>query len=110
MKTPLYLLCLMLPFGSDASFFSRKEGVIFETKGEAVIIRSGTFTMGIERKNIPIPQLLDVRLQNEFSSLRHDNESGWTKCRVPLKGELGLTGVTERSLVFDCKPIQYFSK
>lgn len=110
MKNLLYFICLLVPFGSDASLFSRKEGVVFQTKGEAVIMRSGTFTMGIERKNIPIPQLLDVRLQNDFSGLRHDNESGWTKCRVPLKGELGLTGVTERSLVFDCKPIQYFVK
>lgn len=110
MRTILFILWLMVPIASDASLFGKKEGFIFETKGEAVIMRSGTFTIGIERKNIPIPQVIDIRQQNEFSSLRHDSESGWTKCRVPLKGELGITGMTERSLVFDCKPIQYFSR
>jgi hypothetical protein len=29
---------------------------------------------------------------------------------VPLKNELGITGITERSLVFDCIPLKYFDK
>jgi hypothetical protein len=99
---------MLLSSNTNAGLFNKKEGAIFETKGEAVILRSGTFTIGIERRNIPIPQIIDVRIQSEFLSLRHDSESGWTKCRVPMKSEIGITGVTERSLVFDCKPIQYF--
>ena len=79
-------------------------GLIYETKGEALIYRSAPFTSSIERRNIPIPSVIDVQTNPSFSDIRSDRSSGWTKCRVPLKSELGITGVTERSLVFDCRP------
>jgi len=114
MKNKPILVKLVLSFlffsNVNAGLFSSKEGSVFQTKGEAVILKNSTFTTGIERRNIPIPEFIDIRTNNDFRSLRHDSESGWTQCRVPLKNELGITGVTERSLVFDCKPLQYFSK
>lgn len=82
------------------------EPVVFQTKGEALIYRNSTFTVGIERRNIPIPTVIDVRATSGFESMRADRDSGWTKCRIPLKGEIGFTGITSRSLVFDCKPLQ----
>jgi hypothetical protein len=107
-KITLFIFCLSM-FNSHAGLFSSKQGVIFQTKGEALILKNSTFTTGIERRNIPLPEVIDVRTQAGFSGLIHDSESGWTKCRVPLKNELGITGITERSLVFDCKPLQYFN-
>lgn len=95
-------------FNASAGFFSRKEGSTFETKGEAVITRNSAFKFGIERRNIPIPLFIDVRQGLDFKELTHDNESGWTQCRIPLKQEIGLTGPVTRSLVFDCKPLTYF--
>ncbi len=95
---------------SAALFFSTLpiavSAQMYETKGEAVIFKNSTFTIGIERRNIPVPTLIDVRANPEFTSLTSDSRSGWTKCRVPLKGELGITGVTERSLVFDCRRVR----
>ncbi len=93
---------------AQAGLFSSKQGVVFQTKSEAKILTNSTFTVGIERRNIPIPSIVDIRVNTDFAGLTHDSETGWTKCRVPLKSELGWTGITERSLVFDCKPIQYF--
>jgi hypothetical protein len=111
MKTTLFLIALFFnTVNAQAGFFSSKEGVVFQTKGEAVIMRNSSFTMGVERRNIPIPEVIDIRVNAGLTGLTHDSESGWTKCRVPLKGELGLTGITERSLVFDCKPLEYFKK
>ena len=107
-KTFLLAIFMLSTTNGHAGLFSSKEGVIFQTKGEAIIMKNGSFTSGIERRNIPIPDVLDVRTNGNFSGLTHDAESGWTRCRVPLKGEIGLTGITERSLVFECKPIQYF--
>jgi hypothetical protein len=109
-KSSVFIVIFAFCLSAFAGIFSSKQGMIFETRGEAVILRNSTFTTGIERRNIPIPQVIDVRVNVEFSSLTHDSESGWTKCRVPMKSELGLTGVTERSLVFDCKPLSYFKK
>jgi hypothetical protein len=86
--------------------YARNEAVLYETKSEALIYRSSTFTVGIERRNIPIPAVIDIRMSPDFRGLTSDSKSGWTNCRVPLKGELGITGVTERSLVFDCRPIK----
>lgn len=82
-----------------------KSSYLYETKGEALIRKNSTFLTSIERRNIPIPRLIDVRQSLEFASLISDRDSGWTKCRVPLKSEIGLTGVTERELVFDCRPM-----
>ena len=79
---------------------------VYETKGEALIRANSAFFTKIERRNIPIPRIIDVRQIPEFAGLLSDRDSGWTKCRVPLKGELGLTGVTERELVFDCRPLK----
>ncbi|NBQ48519.1 MAG: hypothetical protein EBU33_08720 [Sphingobacteriia bacterium] len=103
----LILLCQSI-INVHAGIFSSKQGMVFQTKGEAVIMKNSTFTTGIERRNIPVPDFIDIRINGGYSGLTHDSESGWTKCRVPLKGELGITGITERSMVFDCKPIQYF--
>lgn len=111
MKNLFLLIALFLCISkAQAGFFSSKEGVVFQTKGEAVIMKNSTFTIGIERRNIPLPEVIDVRANAGLAGLTHDSESGWTKCRVPLKSELGITGVTERSLVFDCKPLEYFKK
>lgn len=108
-KYVLVLLNLFLSI-ANAGLFSSKEGIVFQTKGEAVILKNSTFTTGIERRNIPIPEFIDIRTNYDFRGLSHDSESGWTKCRVPLKNELGITGITERSLVFDCLPLKYFDK
>jgi len=97
-----------LALQSQAGIFSSKEGAVFETKGEAVITRNSTFKFSIERRDIPIPLVVDIRQDSNYNGLIHDRESGWTKCRVPLKSELGITGIAERSLVFDCKPLTYF--
>jgi hypothetical protein len=112
MKTYLVFFTFMLILcNANAGIFSsKKEGVVFQTKGEALIMKISTFTTGIERRNIPIPEIIDIRKNSDFSSVTHDSESGWTKCRVPLKGGLGITGLTERSLVFDCKPLKYFTR
>ena len=85
-----------------------KEGRTFQTKGTAVVMASGTFTVGIEQRGVQIPTYIDTTSDSMWNGLRHDSESGWTKCRLPLKSSLGVTGVTERSLVFDCKPLTYF--
>ena len=103
-----FIISFLITCNAHAGIFSSKQGITFETKGEAIIMKNSTFTTGIERRNIPIPIIIDVRIDSRFSSLTHDSESGWTLCRVPLRGELGLTGITEKSLVFDCKPLQYF--
>lgn len=108
MKIFITTLLILYSSLSNAGIFSSKQGSVFQTKGEALIMKNSTFTTGIERRNIPIPEILDLRATSDFRGLVHDSESGWTKCRVPLKGELGITGTTERSLVFDCKPLQYF--
>lgn len=108
MKILILSFLLFISSASNAGLFSSKQGSVFQTKGEAVIMKSSTFTGGIERRNIPVPEILDLRSTSEYRGLTHDSESGWTRCRVPLKGELGLTGITERSLVFECKPLQYF--
>ena len=108
MKILFLSVLFFISTASNAGLFSSKQGAVFQTKGEAVIMKSSTFTGGIERRNIPVPEILDLRNTSEFRGLTHDSESGWTLCRVPLKSELGLTGITERSLVFDCKPLQYF--
>jgi|GEM_PF-3448742 hypothetical protein len=109
MKKLFSTLVLLGYFASAQSgIFSSKEGVVFQTKGTALILTNSTFTTEIERRYIPIPSVVDLRVHTDFQGLIHDSESGWTKCRVPLKGELGWTGLVERSLVFDCKPLQYY--
>lgn len=101
-KIQFFFFALLLPILAIA----RNQAVLYETKGEALIYRDSTFKVGIERKNIPIPTLIDIRKSADFQDITSDSSSGWTKCRVPLKGEIGLTGITNRSLVFDCKPIR----
>jgi hypothetical protein len=91
-----------------AGFFSSKEGKTFETRGASVVLTSGAVTTGVEQRNIPIPQYIDVMSSTQWSGLHHDSESGWTKCRVPLKGEVSWQGIKERTLVFDCRPLTYF--
>ena len=103
------LLLITLSFPSIAGIFSSKQGAVFQTKGEALILTNSTFTTGIERRNIPIPEIIDIRTNPDFQNVTHDSESGWTHCRIQLKGQIGITGITERSLVFDCKPLQYFN-
>jgi hypothetical protein len=105
----LFFVIFLASHAAFAGIFDSKQGMVFQTKGEAVVLKNSTFTTGIERK-ISIPQIVDVREQAEFANLRHDSDSGWTRCRVPLKGEWGITGKTERSLVFECRPLQYFPK
>lgn len=101
------LLILYAPY-SGAGFFSSKVGQTFQTKGVAIIYRNGTFTVGIEKRNISIPTYIDVEENSSLNGLTHDDESGWTQCRVPLKSEFAITGMVERSLVFSCKPLTYY--
>ena len=104
----LTLLLLIFASCTIAGIFSSKQGRTFQTKGVALIYRSGTLSDGIEKRNIEIPSLVDVEKSADFRGLAHDSESGWTKCRVPLKSEFSITGTVERSLVFDCKPLTYY--
>jgi len=91
-----------------AGWFSAKEGKTFETRGMAVVMLSGSFSTGVEKRDIPIPKYIDVTSSNVFNGMTHDSESGWTKCRIPQKGGIGWDGVKEKQLVFDCKPLTYF--
>jgi hypothetical protein len=93
---------------SYAGIFSSKQGKTFETRGTAVVMASGTFTTKIEERDIQIPRYIDVTESRMLSGITHDKESGWTKCRVPLKKELGWDGPRNRELIFDCKPLTYF--
>lgn len=104
-----FILALSITSHAGAGWFSPdKEGRTFQTKGTAIIMARGTLTTGIEKRGVPIPEYIDTTSNSMWMGLTHDSESGWTKCRVPLKSSLGVTGVTERSLVFDCKPLTYF--
>jgi hypothetical protein len=98
-----FITLILVPI-AHAAFFSQKEGKTFETRGAAYIYFNGTFTTGIEQKNIPIPSYIDVTRDPRWSGLSQDAESGWTKCRVPLKRQ----NLTDRELVFECKPLTYF--
>ena len=69
---------------------------------------SGALTTGVEKKDISIPPFIDITSNSQWNGLRHDSESGWTRCRVPLKGELSWQGIKDRDLVFECKPLTYF--
>lgn len=91
-----------------AGWFSAKEGKTFETRGMAVLMSSGSFSTGVEKRDIPIPKYIDITASSLFNGMTHDSESGWTKCRIPQKGGLGWDGVKEKQLVFDCKPLTYF--
>ena len=92
---------------ATSGLFSSKQGVAFQTKGVASVTYSSTFTYGTEQSDISIPKFIDIRENTDFNSLTHDTESGWTRCRVPLKSKLGLSGIIKRTLVFECKPLQY---
>ena len=110
-NTYFKLICVILLFKIStpcAGIFSSKEGKSFQTRGTAVIFSNGAITVGVEKKDIPIPSYIDVTRSAEWNGLKHDSESGWTKCRVPLKSELSWQGVKERALVFDCMPLTYF--
>ena len=93
---------------SEAGLFSKKEGKTFQTRGAAVILSNGALTTGVEKKDISIPSFIDITSSSQWNGLRHDSESGWTRCRVPLKGELSWQGIKDRDLVFECKPLTYF--
>jgi hypothetical protein len=108
MKKYILLFLISASSISNAGLFSSKEGKTFQTRGTAVILSNGAITIGVEKKDIPIPSYIDVSGSAQWNGLRHDSESGWTKCRLPLKGELSWQGVKDRDLVFDCKPLTYF--
>lgn len=100
----IVVLCLMVVSAPVAS----RQGMTFETKGVAEILRKSTFTFGTEARNIPIPQFINAQDDPAYFALRHDRDSGWTMCRVPLKSERSITGTVERTLVFECKPLAYY--
>jgi len=77
---------------------------VYVTRGTAVIYASGTLASQIEKSDIPIPGTISTADPN-WSDLYSDVNSGWTKCRLPLKTEWGLTGPWQRSLVFECMRI-----
>lgn len=104
-------LLLFLAFKNlaTAGIFTDKQGKTFETKGTATIIREGAFTIGVEKKDIPVPTYINIEIDKRFSDISHDSDSGkWTKCRLPLKGDKSFLGAIERILVFDCKPTSFF--
>jgi hypothetical protein len=111
MKSSFYMFIALSSFifNVNAGWFSSKEGKTFETRGSAVVYTSGSFTVGVEQKNISIPSYIDVKSSTQWNGITHDSESGWTKCRVPLKGKMSWQGVKDRSLVFDCRPLTYFN-
>lgn len=99
----------LLLFALTEVAFAAREGRTFETRGMAVIFTSSTFTVGIEKRDIPIPQYLDVDIDPGWRGLSHDSSSAsWTKCRLPLKSEMTWQGTKERSLVFDCRPLSFY--
>lgn len=106
----LVLTILLIAFTqhSNAGLFSSKQGKTFETRGMAVVMATGTFTTKIEERDIQIPKYIDMTESRMLSDITHDKESGWTKCRVPLKREMGWDGSRNREFVFDCKPLTYF--
>jgi hypothetical protein len=99
---------LLLMGNAHAGWFSANEGKTFETRGAAVVMSTGSFSAGIEKRDVPIPRYIDVTTSSSFNGMTHDSESGWTKCRVPLKGGIGWDGVKDKQMVFDCKPLTYF--
>lgn len=101
------LTLTLLSTGATAGLFSSKQGKTFETRGAATLMVSGIFTYTAEKKDTPIPRHIDVT-SDSMQGLTHDNESGWTKCRVPLKGEMTWKGVKKKELVFECMPLSYF--
>lgn len=104
----VFSIIFSLGFDANAGFFSEKKGRTFQTRDTALIYRSGSLTVGIERRNIPIPAFFDIESTPSFIGLTHDGDSGWTKCRVPLDDAKSITGAVERSLVFDCKPLTFY--
>lgn len=112
----LLALFLFVAYASaNAGWLSSKQGKTFETRGTAVIRANFNFlfstdigTTKIERKDIPIPAFINIESSAQWSELTHDRETGWTKCRVPLKGDSSIVGNTERELIFDCRPTSYY--
>jgi len=103
-----FMFFFFMTSNSEAGLFSKKEGKTFQTRGTAVILSNGALTTGVEKKDISIPPFIDITSSSQWNGLRHDSESGWTRCRVPLKGELSWQGIKDRDLVFECKPLTYF--
>lgn len=106
-----FMSCVILlaPISCFGGLFSSKEGRTFETRGGAVIYTSGAITAGVEQGDIQVPQYIDVTTSSQWSGLTHDRESGWTRCRLPLRGKMSWQGVKDRSLVFECRPLSYFN-
>lgn len=78
-----------------------------ETEGIGNIIYDTTFTHGTEEKGVPIPKIIDLSTNLEFQGLiiRSNKAGSWTRCNLPLKGKLGLTGSVNRQLAFKCRPL-----
>lgn len=107
MKNIIFLLLFLVV--SKATFAGDREGRTFETRGTAVVFTDSTFTVGIEKRDIPVPLYFDVESNPVGRGMTHDSSSGsWTKCRVPLKSEMTWQGVKERHLVFDCRPLTFY--
>lgn len=81
-------------------------GDIYQTRGIAVIMASGALTIKIEKKDIPIPSAIELGSTPGFADLQPDSTKGWTKCRVPLKGEMSWQGPIRREMVFDCQRLR----
>jgi hypothetical protein len=81
-------------------------GEVFQTRGSAVILRPGAVTIGVEKKDIPIPSAIEVGSTPGFSDVEPDSRKGWTRCRVPMKGDISWQGPIKRELVFECQKIR----
>lgn len=96
------LMCLIFTY--DSAFSQTR---FLETEGVGNIIYDSTFTYGTEEKGVQIPKFIDLSVMQEFSgvTIRSSKPGAWTRCNLPLKGKIGLTGVTNRQLAFKCRPL-----
>lgn len=103
-----YSLCVLILLNiyistNNASAQNR----FLETEGVGNIIYDTTFTYGTEEKVVQIPKIIDLATNPEFSQvvIRNKKIGTWTRCNLPLKSKIGLTGSVNRQLAFKCKPM-----
>lgn len=106
MKTRSKILRALLAVVLLLATASATAGELFETRGTAVIRLSGAVTTKIEKRDIPVPGLINTEVGSGWSDLEPDSRSGWTKCRLPMKGEVSWQGKLSREMVFDCRKVR----
>lgn len=99
------LLFIFIPVISYAGIFSKqKEVKSFQTKGVASLMSAeGIFTYSVKEKDIAIPTYINLHSDARWQGLTYDpydTKSGWTICRLPMKGG--------KKLVFNCRPTSFY--